>query len=182
MRTFRTAIPIAITSIACDRSASRDHTPPSAAFVAYPTTGPAPLRVRFDSTSSPDDVGVVSFRWEFGDGYTARGAVVDHTFPSRGAFLAALIASDAAGNQGRAEKVIEVTAPDDAVPPRASFATDVTSGVAPLPVHFDASASSDDVGITAYAWDFADGAAGEGSATAASSTGASGTSRSPPRG
>jgi PKD repeat protein len=48
-------------------------------------------------------------------------------------------------------------------PPTASFSTDVTSGTAPLSVTFNAGASSDDLGIASYAWQFGDGSTGSGS-------------------
>lgn len=153
---------IAITLAACGGGGSRDHTAPTAAFVAYPSAGAAPLSVRFDATASRDDVGVAVYQWDFGDGHSARGAVVDHTYATKGAFLAALLATDAAGNQGRAQEIIEVTAAPDAVPPVASFTASASSGVAPLSVHFDASASSDDTGVTASEWDFGDSLSAEG--------------------
>src|SRR6059058_1020457 len=163
MRACRTSALIAITLAACARGGSRDHTAPAAAFVAYPASGPAPLHVRFDGTSSHDDVGVATFLWDFGDGRTARGAIADHVYATRGAFPAVLVATDAAGNQSRAAKVIEVTAADDAVPPHAAFAITPAGGVAPIAIHFDAGSSSDDVGVAAFEWDFGDGTSGSGS-------------------
>ena len=44
--------------------------------------------------------------------------------------------------------------------PTASFSASPTSGTAPLAVNFDASASSDDNGITSYSRDFGDGSTG----------------------
>ncbi|MEM8890154.1 MAG: PKD domain-containing protein, partial [Bacteroidota bacterium] len=52
----------------------------------------------------------------------------------------------------------------------ASFSASPTSGTAPLAVNFDASASSDDNGITSYSWDFGDGSTGNGVNTSHSYT------------
>ena len=50
--------------------------------------------------------------------------------------------------------------------PRASFTVDPASGVPPLQVTFDGTASSDPDGeIVAYNWDFGDGQAGAGKTT-----------------
>jgi PKD repeat protein len=108
---------LALLFFACSTPQTRDHTPPDAAFAAYPAAGAAPLHVRFDGTASHDDVGVVEWRWDFGDGQTARGAIVDHTYTSRGTYTAHLTALDAAGNQGTAARTIDVSAPPDTVPP-----------------------------------------------------------------
>ncbi len=47
-------------------------------------------------------------------------------------------------------------------PPSAVFSATPSSGTAPLNVQFDAGGSSDDSGITSYAWDFGDGTLGSG--------------------
>ena len=49
--------------------------------------------------------------------------------------------------------------------PVAAFSATPNGGEAPLPVSFDASASSDDSGIASYAWDFGDGTSGSGQTT-----------------
>jgi hypothetical protein len=48
------------------------------------------------------------------------------------------------------------------LPPLASFTAEPASGVAPLVVAFDGSGSTDDGSVSAYAWDFGDGAEGAG--------------------
>jgi PKD repeat protein len=142
---------------ACGRQQSRDHTPPLASFAAYPASGAAPLRVRFDGTASRDDVGVAEYRWDFGDGSTALGAVADHVYPVRGSYTATLTALDAAGNRGTATRFIEVSAPPDGVAPKAALSAAPLAGTAPLSVHLDGSASTDDTGVAAYVWDLGDG-------------------------
>src|SRR5207249_967990 len=142
-----------------DPVGSRDHTAPEADFAVYPASGVAPLSVRFDGTASHDNVGVVDWRWDFGDDAAAAGAaVVNHVYTSQGAYTVKLTAYDKEGNNAAASRVVWVTAPDDSVPPHAVFSATPLSGTAPLTVHFDASGSSDDRSITAFLWDFGDGA------------------------
>lgn len=55
--------------------------PPEAAFTATPPSGTAPLAVAFDASGSSDANGtIVSHTWDFGDGQTAAGQTVDHTY------------------------------------------------------------------------------------------------------
>jgi hypothetical protein len=76
-----------------------------ASFTDSPTSGPAPLHVDFDASTSTDDVGIVGYRWEFGDGFGSTDAVTSHDY---GAGLAAvtLTVTDTDGNQCQAADVI----------------------------------------------------------------------------
>jgi len=70
---------------------------------ASPTTGDAPLKVDFDGSDSYDpDVGdrIVSYEWDFGDGSTATGVMVSHTYTKSGAFTATLTITDNHGATG----------------------------------------------------------------------------------
>ncbi len=62
----------------------------------------APATISFDATES---VGaVVSYRWNFGDGNTATGSQVSHTFTTPGRYSVELIVQDERGFQQRALK------------------------------------------------------------------------------
>ena len=55
--------------------------PPIAVMSANPLSGPAPLTVTFNGSGSTDpDGSVTSWIWSFGDGTSATGAVVTHTY------------------------------------------------------------------------------------------------------
>lgn len=58
----------------------------------------APLTVNFDGTSSTDADGTIAtYRWNFGDGYTATGASVNHLYTTRGLYTATLTVTDDRG-------------------------------------------------------------------------------------
>jgi hypothetical protein len=58
--------------------------------------------VTFNGSKSSDNVGVVSYSWDFDDGNTATGEEVDHTF-AEGKFNVTLTVKDAAGNTNTSE-------------------------------------------------------------------------------
>lgn len=51
------------------------------------------------SASTPGDAAITSFAWDFGDGSTATGAAVSHTYASAGTFAVTLRVTDALGQQ-----------------------------------------------------------------------------------
>jgi hypothetical protein len=122
--------------------------PPVARFTAScPTTS-----CTFDARSSTDDKGIVSYVWNLDKtpGGTASGATVTTTYPHTGTRNVTLTVTDASGAKSSVTKQVTVgatTTPD--APPAARFTWSCTS----LTCTFDASTSSDDVGIASYAWD-----------------------------
>ena len=85
--------------------------PPVANIKATPSSGQAPLTVTFDGANSYDPDGVISkYEWDFGDGATAAGVVVSHTYYSPGVYLAKLSVTDDRGAIGTASVTIEVSA------------------------------------------------------------------------
>lgn len=148
--------------------------PPIALIVATPSIVGIPLTVRFDATNSLDfDGTVVGYTWDFGDGQTATGATVDHTFASEGSYVIELEVTDDDGDTGRSSlrlNLIDLDPPNPPdVPtnqaPGATFTASPANGTRPLEVTFDASASTDSDGtIVSYDWDFGD-ASGSASAT-----------------
>jgi PKD repeat protein len=114
--------------------------------------------VTLDGSASTDSDGtIVSYAWDFGDGSTASGAVVQHTYAAAGSYVVTLIVTDDDGAAHRDLTLVEVQAPPNARPvAEAGGPYRVIRGTA---VQFDASASSDSDGtIASYAWDFGDGA------------------------
>ncbi len=66
---------------------------PVAVVSADLTTGEAPLVVELNGSFSPDDNQIVSYVWDFGDGTTATGDIVIHTYDS-GIYTATLTVTD----------------------------------------------------------------------------------------
>ena len=144
-------------------SHASDENPPRPYAVIYPPQGTAPLEVRLDGSGSTDDIGVTEYRWDFGDGTTGRGVIVDHLFASAGSYRIRLEAKDAAGNARSKETLLTVSAPAaDRTAPEARLTTSALRGTAPFSVDFDASGSFDNRGITAYDWTFDDGSTASG--------------------
>ena len=54
--------------------------------------------VTFDGGGSTDNVGIVSYEWDFGDGTTGTGATTSHTYTNPGTYTVTLTVKDAAGN------------------------------------------------------------------------------------
>jgi len=54
--------------------------------------------VPFSAASSSDNVGIVSYEWDFGDGTTGTGVAPKHTYEAEGDYIVTLTVRDAAGN------------------------------------------------------------------------------------
>ncbi|WP_299257263.1 cellulase family glycosylhydrolase [uncultured Aquimarina sp.] len=138
--------------------------PPTARFTSNITSGDAPLTVSFNaSTSSDPDGDNLTFSWNFGDGTTATGESISHLFTDIGEYQVVLTVSD--GTLSDTETVL-ITANDaDTNIPvvSANISTDLTGGIAPTTINFDASGSTvSDASTLTYSWDFGDGTAGSG--------------------
>jgi len=135
---------------------------PVASFVFSPTSGTAPLTVTFDASGSYDPDGyIVDYRWNFGDGSTGSGRTTSHTYTVPGTFTITLTVTDNEQKSGSTSRSITVIRVND--PPIAEFSFSPTTGIFPLSVTFDASASWDpDGSVVYYGWDFGDGSTGSG--------------------
>jgi len=107
----------------------------------------------FDGTASTDDVGIETYEWDFGDNESATGATVTHAYADPGTYEVTLTVTDFVGNN--ATDALTVTV--DGEPPVPAVGTEPVEGVAGEPVTFDASASTDNVGIASYEWNFKKG-------------------------
>jgi PKD repeat protein len=86
--------------------------------VDYPFFTNVSVPIVFNASGTWDPNGdVVTFSWDFGDGRTGTGAVVDHTYVEEGVYLIQLVASD-----GKLERhhVLEVSV-EDALQPTPRF-------------------------------------------------------------
>ncbi|WP_243745309.1 PQQ-dependent sugar dehydrogenase [Streptomyces hainanensis] len=87
---------------------------PIARASATPTSGPAPLAVRFSSAGTSDPDGdALGYSWNFGNGATSTSANPTYTYPANGQYTATLTVRDATGLTATASVPITVgnTAP-----------------------------------------------------------------------
>ncbi len=136
--------------------------PPVAFFAASELFGIEPFLVEFDASGSSDDEvnGIVDYSWDFGDGDSDQGAALQsvmHSFDA-GTFDVTLTVTD---TEGLSHSISVQIAVEGNQAPEASFVADGfvadVSGIAPFSLSFDASDSSDDVGVVVYEWNFGDG-------------------------
>ena len=115
-----------------------------------PPDCPQSLVCNFDGSSSSDDAGIETYRWDFNDGTPPQfGALVTHAFPEAGIFSVRLTVTDCRGNEDEFTLSVQ---PDK--PPVVDF--EVACNIV-RKCELDASSSSDDFGIATYRWDFGDG-------------------------
>jgi PKD repeat protein/DMSO/TMAO reductase YedYZ molybdopterin-dependent catalytic subunit len=121
---------------------------PVADFTANPTSGLAPLTVKFMDTSK----GAASRSWAFGDGATSTEKNPTHKYTSAGVYTATLTVTNSSGS---ANKQVTITVNSPAVKkPIALFTQNKYTGKVPLTVQFtDKSLNSP----TSYLWQFGDG-------------------------
>ena len=132
------------------------------ARIAGPSSIAVGAPVTFDASASSGATGqIVTWRWDFGDGNTAAGPVVEHTYWVPGVYVVRLgIETDAtAAACDLAEVKHRVVANGQ---PVAEAGADQLVGVN-QEVVFDGSASVDpDGSIAAWFWDFGDGSSAQG--------------------
>ena len=114
--------------------------------------------ITFDGSASSDNVGIVSYTWTFTDVTikTLTGQKPSYTFNTPGVYTITLNVEDAAGNEATDTVAITVL---DVTKPNANAGQDQAATVG-ASVSFDAGASSDNVGIVSYDWNFGDGTTG----------------------
>jgi len=65
--------------------------------------------VTFNASSSTDNIGIVSYEWDFGDGTTGTGITVNHTYANPGTYTVTLTVKDVAGNIDTDHLTVTVT-------------------------------------------------------------------------
>src|SRR5262249_52329932 len=111
------------------------------------------LTCSFDGSSSFDSDGnIVSYSWNFGDGNTASGRTISHTYATGGYRTVTLTVTDNDGAAGAQSQTVFANSP-----PVASF----TFSCNRMTCSFDGFASHDsDDGIVMWSWNFGDGTSG----------------------
>lgn len=122
------------------------------------TTLHVPLR--FDASKANDrDGNIVSYEWDFGDGATGTGAVIDHRYDKTGTYRGSLVLTDNGIPTPQTTEIsfdVQVTTKANTVPApniRAERKAMVHESIG-----FDATETADpDGSILSYVWDFGDG-------------------------
>ena len=132
---------------------------PSASFVTSPSSPSARQVVQFDASTSTPPTGrvITSYRWAFGDGATASGRVVQHSYDRARTYTAVLTVTDSAGQTDVATRQVTV----GGTAATASFTISTSAGSLSITVVVNATASSPspEATITSYAWNFGDSTA-----------------------
>ena len=119
---------------------------PVASFTSSPTTGPAPLAVKFTDTSTGP---ATSWAWTFGDGGKDTVQNPSHTFTKAGTYTVTLTATNESGSSTTTGTVVVGVSV-----PVASFTWSPTTGTAPLAVQFTDTSTGPPA---SWAWTFGDG-------------------------
>ncbi len=130
---------------------SIENRPPSA-DAGPDRSGNAGEPIAFNGTGSDPDGDKLTYRWNFGDGETANGANVSHTYVTGGDYTATLRVSDPEGLFDEDTAAVTVNRPPGA------DANGPYAGNVGAPISFSSAGSSDPEGETlTYRWSFGDG-------------------------
>ncbi len=123
---------------------------PIADFSADPTSGTAPLNVKFTDLSQNAPV---IWMWDFGDGCNSEESNPTHIYENAGTYSVSLTVTNAAGTDTKVKSEF-ITVGPGILPPVADFTGEPRSGVAPLKVVFtDKSLNNPET----WMWNFGDG-------------------------
>jgi len=109
--------------------------------------------LRFTDTSTTNGPAVAAWAWDFGDGHSASGADVAHTYTTDGIFTVRLTITDTCGYTATAIGAVTVTPPTLI----ADFVQSAASVVAGTTVYFTDTSTTNVPPIVTWAWDFGDG-------------------------
>jgi len=145
----------------------RVNTPPIASFTA-PKVVCITIAAKFDASSSTDDNSSnLAYKWNFGDGATADGKVVNHSFAKGGNYNVSLLVDDNEGTTCSVTSVNKTILVN--TPPEANAGKDVDLCLAAnetYKIPFDGTGSRDaDGDKLSYDWNFGDGNTGSGAKT-----------------
>jgi PKD repeat protein len=129
--------------------------PPEASFTESATTAFTNEPITFDASASSDPDGTIAkYSWDFGDGSTTTGILVEHIYVDEGIYPVTLTVRDDDGSTDAATRVEAVLNRG----PVARFSYSPETVYTGESVIFDASGSYDlDGVIISYLWEFDDG-------------------------
>jgi PKD repeat protein len=122
-------------------------------FLISPNPAAQSQVVIFDASDVVLDLQLVVYDWDFGDGSSASGRIVQHAFDDPGSFVVTLTVTDTTGNRASRPKTVTV---DQGSAPAASFVFSPTEPEPGDTVFFNASGSTaaDGRTLVSYTWNF----------------------------
>jgi PKD repeat protein len=110
-------------------------------------------------SSSPVEIPITTWEWDFGDGTTSTERNPSHTYTAEGAYTVSLTVGDGTRSHTAIKPAFIVLR--DIVPPAADFSASVTKAMTGQQIQFtDLTVASPANPVTAWMWDFGDGSAG----------------------
>jgi len=125
---------------------------PKASFTYTPQEPTIQDTVFFYDTSNDPDGSVVSWTWDFGDGFTSTLKDLTHDYSDKGSYTVTLTVTDNDGNTDTIEEIITVLN----LPPTADFTYSPSSPAAGKEVQFTDKSSDPEGKSLEYLWDFGD--------------------------
>jgi len=134
-------------------------TAPLPSFTFTPTSPQAGIPVRFDASSTRDEnaqcLDACSYSWNFGDGSTGSGRIVNKTFSAGRTYTVTLTVVDAAGATASTAQAVTVASVN---PPTVTLTVSPNPPLAGQPAVFTAVATpAPGHSIVQYDWSFGDG-------------------------
>jgi PKD repeat protein len=137
---------------------STENSAPVAKFQVTPTSGPAPLTITMDaSTSSDADGSIINYAWDLGNGVSKQGLRPSHVLTQPGTYTIKLTVTDNLSAKASSSKTVTVTQPGSTAPPIAVATATPTSAKPGEEIQFRGDRSSAPGGrIISWQWTFGD--------------------------
>jgi len=110
--------------------------------------------VIFNGGGSSDDLGIIKYTWDFGDGTTGKGKTPTHIYWTPGDYTVTLTVYDNAMQSDSDTTTVHVLTAANA--PAAGAGGPYNAGAGGPPAYFNGSTSTDDYGVVKYLWDVDD--------------------------